>query len=264
MVSDRSARKALARLPGMQGGRVVERLVDGPTNASYRVERGGRQFVLRLDKPEAQRLGLDRENERIVCQAIAEAGFTPAHLHFDASSGICLRPFVAGRSLHRKDLLEPRTLERLAGVLRRLHRLPPLGASFDANGAARRYAAQLGTPEAAALAERAAGFIAEAEQAAVPAVLCHNDLVAENVLETEQGDLLLIDWEYAAVGDPYFDLAVVVRHHGLDDGLAGHLLNAYLEGTASPEASRRLELQCDFYSCLLALWNLRAGPAAEA
>jgi thiamine kinase len=248
----------------MRGGRVLERLVDGPTNASYRVEQGGRQFVLRLDKPEARRLGLDRDNERIVCQAIAEAGLTPAYLHFDASSGICLRPFVAGHSLRREDLLEPRTLERLAGVLRQLHRLPLLGATFDAAGAARRYAAQLGTPEAAALAERAARLLAEAEQDAVPAALCHNDLVAENVLDTEQGGLLLIDWEYAAVGNPYFDLAVIVRHHGLSDELAACLLHAYLQQPPAAAARRRLALQCDVYSCLLALWNLRVGPAGPA
>ena len=36
---------------------------------------------------------------------------------------------------------------------------------------------------------------------------------------------MLIDWEYAAIGDAYFDLAVVVRHHDLDepgvDGFVG-------------------------------------------
>jgi thiamine kinase len=260
-VSDRDASEILARLPGMAGARVVERLVDGPTNASYRVEQGGEPFVLRLDKPEARRLGLDRDNERIVCRAIAEAGLTPAYRHFDAGAGVCLRPFIAGRSVRRDDLLDPRTLERLAVVLRQLHRLPPIGAPFDVEGAARRYAKQLGTPQAAMLAERAADLLAEADRDAVPNALCHNDLVAENVLATAEGGLLLIDWEYAAVGNPYFDLAVVVRHHGLSDALARHLLNAYLDGAAGAEARRRLALQCDVYSCLLALWNLRVGPA---
>lgn len=256
-----SASEILPRLPGMGGARVVERLMDGPTNASYLVERGDERFVLRLDKPQAARLGLDRDNERVVCAAIARAGLTPRYLHFDTSAGVCLRPYIAGRSLCRHDLQDRTTLERLADVLRRLHRLPPVGARFDAAGAIRRYSDQLATPQATALAERAAGLLSEIGRQTVNSALCHNDLVAENMLETGQGAVLLIDWEYAAVGDPFFDLAVVVRHHELGDDLAQHLLNAYLEGSVTEETRLQLTLQCDFYSCLLALWNLRVGPA---
>ena len=43
--------------------------------------------------------------------------------------------------------------------------------------------------------------------------LCHNDLVHSNIIDGDP--VRLIDWEYSAVGDPYFDLAIVVRHHQL-------------------------------------------------
>jgi len=251
----------LSDLPGMQDARLIERLMDGPTNASYLVERGHEQFVLRLDKPEAARLGLDRDNERVVCEAIAAAGLTPSYVYFDTAAGVCLRPFIPGRSLCRDDLLKRATLERLAGVLRRLHRLPPVGARFDVAGAIRRYSAQLATPQATALAGRAAGLLAEIECDSAALALCHNDLVAENMLETGEGAVLLIDWEYAAVGDPYFDLAVVVRHHQLDAALAGRFFDAYLQRAASAEESARFGLQCLFYDALLALWNLRVGSA---
>jgi thiamine kinase len=249
----------LQHLPGMGGGRVIERLMDGPTNASYLVEQDGERFVLRIDKPEAERLGMNRVNERSVCEALATAGLTPAYHWFDSVEGVSLRPFIAGRSLDREDLKKPRTLRRLADVLRRLHRLPPVGVRFDAAGAIGRYAAQLGTPQAAALAQRAHGLLAEIERNAVAPALCHNDLVAGNILETEAGHLLLIDWEYAAIGDPYFDLAVVVRHHDLNDELADCLLSAYLQRASSKEESGRFALQCSFYEALLALWNLRVG-----
>jgi len=237
------------------------RLMDGPTNTTYLVERGGERFVLRLDKPEARRLGLDRDNERVVCQAIAEAGLTPHYLHFDTSAGVCLRPYITGRSLGRDDLLEPLTLERLADTLRRLHRLPPVGARFDAAGAVRRYSAQLATPQAAVLAERCAGLLAQIGRHAATPALCHNDLVAENMLEPVEGALLLIDWEYAAVGDPYFDLAVVVRHHGLDPSLTQHFFDAYLLHAPSKKESRRFDLQCQLYDALLTLWNLRVAKS---
>jgi len=243
----------------MSEARLVDRLMDGPTNASYLVERAGERFVLRVDKPETRQLGLDRDNERVVCEAIGRAGLAPPYLHFDSSAGVCLRPYIAGRSLVRDDLAVPRTLERLAAVLRRLHRLPPVGARFDPAGAARRYSAQLATPQATALARRSAGLLVEIDRYGATPALCHNDLVAENMLETAAGDLLLIDWEYAAIGDPYFDLAVVVRHHGLDPSLTRHFFDAYLLHAPAKEESRRFDLQCQLYDALLTLWNLRVA-----
>ena len=248
---------ALAVIPGLSGARVRERLADGPTNASYLVEQGGERFVLRLDKSEASILGLDRANERRVCEAIAAAGLGPAYTHFDISAGVCLRPWQAGRSLRPDELRDRGVLRRLAAALRRLHGLAPLGAAFDPLAAARRYADQLGTPAASALAARAAELSTELQVHAPPPALCHNDLVCENILLTTGQGLLLIDWEYAGVGDPWFDLAVVVRHHELGEELARYFLEAYLRRPPVAEESQRLSRQCAFYGCLLELWNLR-------
>jgi len=262
-MAQRSISKILDRLPGTRGGHVVRLLADGPTNVTWLVKANGQRHVLRLDKAEARALGLNRENERAVCDVAAAAGLTPAYTHCDLAGGIWLRPYVAGRCLDRDALHEPAVLTGLAGLLQRLHRLPPLGHRFDPAAAARRYAHQLGTTAADSLAERVGRIHAAAGQDSQPGALCHNDLVAENILETADRGLLLIDWEYAAVGDPYFDLAVVVRHHALPDALAEHFLAAYLDGAVSDQARERLALQCELYGCLLDLWQLRVGPAGS-
>lgn len=241
----------------MRRARVIGCLADGPTNASYLVEQGGERFVLRLDKAEAAALGLDRQNERAVCALVAAARLAPAYCYFDPAAGICLRPFVAGRSLQRADLDDHAILQRLAGILRRLHGLAPTGAAFDPLAAVRRYAAQLGTPGAAALAEQAAALHARLDRDTAVLALCHNDLVCENAVLTDAQGLQLIDWEYAGVGDPYFDLAVVVRHHELGNALAEYFLETYLRRAPAPGEIRRLFRQCAFYGCLLELWKLR-------
>ena len=56
----RDVRAILGGDPGFETASVLADLSDGPTNASYRVERGGADFVLRVDKPAATELGLDR------------------------------------------------------------------------------------------------------------------------------------------------------------------------------------------------------------
>jgi thiamine kinase-like enzyme len=249
----RTLDQALEAIPGFSGAKIFSQLSDGPTNASYRVEQGGEQYVLRLDKPQAASLGLDRANEKRVCEVVAAAGLAPPPLYFDPAAGICLRRFISGRSWHRSDLLMPGNLQRLAGVLQKLHSLPPAGNVFEPAVAARRYATQIGTAAAAAIAGRAQEIAAEIKTYSTAGCLCHNDLVCQNMLEGER--LILIDWEYAGIGDPFFDLAVVVRHHGLDRSSASVLLEAWLGQPATERATRHLSLQCDFYSCLLQLWE---------
>jgi thiamine kinase-like enzyme len=253
------ALEILSRLRGMQEATLGRCLADGPTNTTYLVQRGCERFVLRLDKGATRSLGLDRANERAVCATLASAGLTPGYLHFDVVGGVCLRPYVAGRTVDPADLKNPGFLGRLAEVLRRLHALAVVGGPFDATAAAGRYAEKLSSPQARALAERVAATAQAIRQYGAAPVLCHNDLVAENMLETAERGLLLIDWEYAGVGDPLFDLAVVARHHGLAEGLAEEFLAAYLQRAPSAPESERFGLQCDLYDALLELWTLRVN-----
>jgi aminoglycoside phosphotransferase (APT) family kinase protein len=248
----------LSTLPGFSGARVRDRLEGGVTSRSFLVELGDALYVLRIDTPEARRLGLNRHAEREVCEAIAAAGLGPRPVLFDAERGIYLRRFVPGRAWTSADLDDPENLGRLARLLRRVHAVPPVGQPFDANAAARRYAAALGDERADALASRVGAAVASLEPDA-PA-LCHNDLVAQNILQGET--LQLIDWEFAGTGDRFFDLAVVVQHHGLADRRVDVFLHSYLDRPASESDYRRLQSQRDGYRALLELWTLRVSAMA--
>ncbi len=252
-----SPEQALLAIRGFSGARIRSRLSNGPTNASYLVERLGDQYVLRLDKPEAARLGLDRALERRVAEIAAAAGLGPEPLFFNHESGICLRRFIPGRAWSESDLAKRVNLERLAGVLRTLHDLPAQVSDFDPLAAVRRYTEQVDTPEARRICKRAERLGSLIDSARQQPALCHNDLVCDNIVATAGEKLMLIDWEYAGAGDPFFDLAVVVQHHRLREDLSHYFLEAYLGHSASGEDRDRLSLHCRFYRCLLDLWNLR-------
>ena len=250
-----NVQQALAGIPGFTGARVVQQLSDGPTNASLLLERHGERFVLRLDKPAARELGLNRENEQRVLTALVTAGLAPAALYCNVSEGVLLRPYLPGRTWTEKDLNGKNSLSELARLLRRLHAVAPTGIRFDPHGAARRYARQLATTDAEAVVEQAGQLADELAHWPESAVLCHNDPVCHNILQGES--LALIDWEYAAVGDRYFDLAVVLQHHGVDDVLSRYFLDSYLERSARADERQHLDQQRHFYRCLLQLWNQR-------
>ena len=115
-------------------------------------------------------------------------------------------------------------------------------------------AAQAGSARSRSILRRAEKVMQQINANSARSALCHNDLVCQNVLEGER--LMLIDWEYTGIGDPFFDLAVVVQHHGLEKKSALHFLAAYLGRPASDRELEQLILQCDFYQCLLELWEL--------
>ena len=247
----------LADIPGFAAARIDSKISDGPSNASYLLEHSGEQYVLRLDKPETIELGLNRNSENRICRLVADAGLAPEPVYFDPAGGVYLRRYLPGRSWRPSDLAGSGKLRSLAGLLRVLHNLPRLGAAFKPLAAARRYAAHLDSGPTQSILLEAEKLMQRIDKESPLPTLCHNDLVCQNVLEGDT--LMLIDWEYAGIGNRFFDLAVVTRHHGLEKDTTEFFLDAYLGRSASANESRQLELNSEFYQCLLELWNLRVS-----
>jgi len=252
-----AAAQALSRVPGLAGATIDAQLSDGPTNSSFRVAHGNRQYVLRLDKPGAAKLGLNRSNEFEVSRIVVAAGLSPKPVYFNPQEGIYVRPWLEGRSWTLTDLESPVKLTRLAALLRILHTLPPAGQPFDPLAASRRYVAHLDSEDSRAILGKLVALERRIKKRSAPEVLCHNDLVCHNVLEGK--GLVLIDWEYAGTGDPYFDLAVVVQHHGLERRLRRLFLEAYLKRPATSGEKNQLDLQSEFYGYMLELWDQRVA-----
>lgn len=241
-----------AGIAAEHGARVVARLPGGPVSDSWLLEAQGRRMALRMDRPAARALALDRAAEREVLDCVAAAGIGPAVIWADPERGLLLTSWVEGTPWTPEQMRDPERLATLAGLLRRLHALPPRGPRFRPDEAAARYALLAGSREATELAGRALALSREL-LADGPRALCHNDLVHHNIIAGDP--LRLIDWEYAAVGDPLFDLAAVLRHHQLPDAAADRFLACYAGGAARVPVER-LDRFCLLYDLLAALWYL--------
>lgn len=243
--------RALAEIGGLFGGaRVVSALAGGPASNSFLVARDADRWVLRIDTPVARQLGLDRGAEAAALGHADAHRVGPRLAFVDVEQGIQLTRFVAGRPWTPDDLGDPSKLARLADLLRTVHAIGPHGRPFALRQRVVQYAAAIGTAAAIDAADDVGALLDELGTRHV--TLCHNDLVCANIVEGD--DLRLIDWEYAAVGDPFFDLATVVEHHGLSDDAALHFLRAY-SPLAGEAALRRLRDYRVVYSLLLELWQ---------
>jgi len=272
---DRAVRAALERVLGAD---VVRRatlweLDGGVKKRSYLVSAADGQWVLRLPAAGAGAL-LDLATEADVMRAAAAAGLAPDVVAVDVDAGILLTDYrAAARAWSAADARQPRNVERAAVLLRELHALDVEVPAFAAERVARGYLAAL----SAGVDARRARFDA-GEQAWVdellerarhydathpPAVLCHNDLVAANVLD--DGRLVLVDFEYATRGAPVLDLAGLAGMNDYGARERRELLAAYCGGDGAAITGPQLEKVVRLVRLMAFFWarlgELRAADA---
>jgi len=241
---------ALTRLPVWRATPpTVTPLSGGLTNHNFRVQAGDEVYVLRLGGHKTDLLHIDRQLERAATEAAATVGLAPEVIAFLEPEGWLVTRFVDGRPVPPEAMRTPERLAQVAAALRRMHALPPIAGSFSPFQVVRSYtrrAQEQGVSrfpaDFADLMTQMAAVEAALARTPLTPVLCHNDLVNENILlEAATGALRIIDWEYAAMGDPLFDLANFAAHHGCDDAHDELLLTAYL-GHAQPGPLARYKL----------------------
>lgn len=241
------AREVIATVPGWQNA-TVRVLPGGLTNRNYLVETECQRGVLKIDAtPRSSPLN-SRADEAAVQKQVAQAGLANEVIYFDETT--YLVEYVDGEVWTSQHFHADANLAQLAAALRKLHASPLTGRVFDAKAAADQYRAVLEAADAE-IAEQHVALI-ESMRRPMNLCCCHNDLVAANIIATPQ--LRFLDWEYARDNDPFFDLATVVEHHGLSNGQAEFLLDAYFDGDGM-RWRKQLSDQRRLYKSLLWLWS---------
>jgi thiamine kinase-like enzyme len=195
----------------------VEVLGGGITNHNFKVVAGGEAFVVRIAGADTGLLGIDRRVEHAATRAAAELGIGPEVVTFVEPEGYLVTRFLEG------ETGAPGTREA-AELLRRLHEGPPIPGRFDSFRVVEAYAEIGDPPPRFGAAKEIAGRI-EARRGAYTPVPCHNDLLAANFIRGEQ--LWIVDWEYAGMGDPAFDLANFAVNNNLGEDGDRELLAAH-------------------------------------
>jgi thiamine kinase-like enzyme len=225
----------------------VEPLGGGITNHNFRVEVGDETFVLRIGGEDTHLLGIDRESEHAASCVAAELGLAPEVVAFVEPEGYLVTRFVPGK-VGEADVAQ------VGAALRRLHDGPPIPSRFDSFRVVEAYraiAAERGIaiPEHYSRAREIAHRIEEHRRGA-PILPCHNDLLDANFI-ADGSRLWIVDWEYAGMGDPFFDLGNFAVNHELDAGGERLLLESY--GSDDAEALVLMRFMSDFRE---AMWGV--------
>jgi thiamine kinase-like enzyme len=257
-------------VPGA-GAVAVAALGAGLLSDTYRVERDSAVYTLKIAADPALEPVADLAWEARLLEPAAAAGIAPRVAYSNPARKVLLTHWAAGRQWSNEDAKNPASICRIAALLQRVHALtvpaPPRRISpagwIDLYSSA---LAQRGLDTGdAGLCAAAAGRVQQLGQLFAPAasVVCHSDLHALNLIEQKDA-LILLDWEYAHVADPLWDLAGWSANNDLDSESQWRLLTDY--GGASPLSGdwQRLRLNLWLYDYVCLLWSrLYLGKRGE-
>ncbi len=225
--------EAISRVPewAHAANLTVTPLGGGITNSNYRIDVGGEAFVLRITGAGTELLGINRDYEYQANLAAGNLGIAPQVYYFIKPEGYLVTRFINARPILPDEISQPGNIQRVADMLRKIHSMDSLPGKFDVFQVVRDYSA-IARRYAVAFPD---GFvwlvkhIQGAEQALTAHPFtprpCHNDLLNANFLVDSQ--LYLLDWEYAGMGDIFFDLANFSDHHALSEQQDRWLLKCY-------------------------------------
>jgi thiamine kinase-like enzyme len=253
--------QAISRVPMWEGANDIKisPLEGGITNLNYRVDVGGESFHLRIAGENTEMLGIDREHEHAAHSTASQAGIAPEVVYFIRPEGYLVTRFIDGRAVPPEELRQPENLQRLAKILRRIHSMPEIPGVFNSFQVVRNYAdiarkCNVQFPENFDWLLQQMNA-AESALNSQPLILqpCHNDLLNGNFLLSEW--LYILDWEYAGMGDIFFDLANFSNNQELSEAEDDWLLGFYFEKVTPQHLAHMkvMKIMSDFRE---AMWGL--------
>jgi len=255
---------AMQKVPELEGHPLVlTALSGGITNRNFLVSwpDAPERYVIRLAGNDTHLLGISREVEHAATVAAAGVGVGPEVTAFIRPEGYLVTRFIEGSPVSDEAVRRPETLERVAASLRRIHDGPPIPGLFvplRIVEAYRALAAARGVPIPPEY-DLSAAVGRRIELAFLAAPLeprpCHNDLLNANFID-DGTRIRIVDWEYAGMGDPFFDLGNFSINHELTPDQDAYFLAAYDGEEARPARLARLTLMRVVSDFREAMWGV--------
>ncbi len=254
---------ALGRLPELAGRELtLTALSGGITNRNFLIAATGTtdRWVIRLAGNDTHLLGISREVEHAATVAAAGVGVGPEVTAFIRPEGYLVTRFIEGGPVSDEAVHQPETLRRVADSLRRIHdgpAIPGLFVPLRIVEAYRGLALDRSVPIPPAY-DRAVAVGRRIELACLAAPIelrpCHNDLLNANFID-DGARIRIVDWEYAGMGDPSFDLGNFSINHELTPDEDATLLEAY-DGEVRRSRLARLTLMRVVSDFREAMWGV--------
>ncbi len=259
--------QSIARVPFLKDAKDIKssELTGGITNKNYKLETGGKAYMLRITGENTDLLGIKREIEHASNLAAGLLGIAPEVLYFIEPEGYLVTRFIDGKRIPPEEMVKPDNIRRVVRKLRMYHtRAPEVKGEFNVFrrvehliGISKQHGSKFPFDFDWIMGKMKDVETALLKDPYIPTP-CHCDLLNLNFLDEnvagEIGEVKILDWEYAGMGDIFFDLGNFCHHHRFNDELVNVVLQEYF-GEVTPKVFARLKLMWPMSTIHESMWG---------
>ncbi|MBL8581624.1 MAG: phosphotransferase [Rhizobiaceae bacterium] len=234
--AERQLEYALSRVPAWQGRAIRYRpMYGGFSNSNWRVSLAGEggSFFVKLPGPGTERF-IDRGASLEASRRAFQLGIGPRPFDYLREEGIEIYDFVDNsRACVTKDFHAADVRARTIGLYRTFNDAAPLGLTKTVFDMIEEHLEQLaelavglpaGFPSIFSEYQEARAAVLAAGMDLVP---CYNDPAPANFLRTDDGRIVIVDFEYASNNDRCYDLSTWCTEMFFDEMLHDQAIEAY-------------------------------------
>ncbi|MDN5027285.1 phosphotransferase family protein [Streptococcus sp. SPS1] len=235
----------------------VEQL-GGMTNQNYLVKTTNKQYIVKFFGKGTEKL-INRQDEKYNLELLKDLDLDVKNYLFDIEAGIKVNEYI--ESAITLDATSIKTkFDKIVPILQTIHASgKELRGEFAPFEEIKKYESLIEEkiPYANYQAVREEVFSLEKRLAdlGVDRKSCHIDLVPENFIESPQGRLYLIDWEYSSMNDPMWDLAALFLESEFTPQEEDAFLSHY-ESEQTPVSREKIAIYKILQDAIWSLWTV--------
>ena len=235
----------------------VEQL-GGMTNQNYLVKTTNKQYIVKFFGKGTERL-INRQDEKYNLELLKDLDLDVKNYLFDIEAGIKVNEYIESAITLDSTSIKTK-FDKIAPILQTIHSSgKELRGEFAPFEEIKKYESLIEEkiPYANYEAVREEVFSLEKRLAdlGVDRKSCHIDLVPENFIESPQGRLYLIDWEYSSMNDPMWDLAALFLESEFTRQEEEAFLSHY-ESEQTPVSREKIAIYKILQDAIWSLWTV--------
>ena len=235
----------------------VEQL-GGMTNQNYLVKTTNKQYIVKFFGKGTEKL-INRQDEKYNLELLKDLDLDVKNYLFDIEAGIKVNEYIESAITLDSTSIKTK-LDKIAPILQTIHASgKELRGEFAPFEEIKKYESLIEEkiPYANYEAVREEVFSLEKRLAdlGVDRKSCHIDLVPENFIESPQGRLYLIDWEYSSMNDPMWDLAALFLESEFTPQEEEDFLSHY-ESEQTPVSREKIAIYKILQDAIWSLWTV--------
>ena len=235
----------------------VEQL-GGMTNQNYLVKTTNKQYIVKFFGKGTEKL-INRQDEKYNLELLKDLDLDVKNYLFDIEAGIKVNEYIESAITLDSTSIKTK-FDKIAPILQTIHASgKELRGEFAPFEEIKKYESLIEEkiPYANYEAVREEVFSLEKRliDLGVDRKSCHIDLVPENFIESPQGRLYLIDWEYSSMNDPMWDLAALFLESEFSLQEEEAFLSRY-ESDQTPVSREKITIYKILQDTIWSLWTV--------